>query len=131
MSTILLDTHVFIWLVEDNLNLPNSVKERIVATDNIFVSIASFWEIGIKLQRQKVFLNCDFDQIEAIFLATDLQLLSISIEDTIQQSSLPFYLTGHRDPFDRMIISQAMNRSWPVVSKDQAFDAYPVERIWV
>jgi len=130
MSAILLDTHAFIWLVEDNPKLPKLVKERIVATDNIFVSIASFWEIGIKLKKQQIFLNCDFEQIESIFLATDLQLLPISIQDTIQQYNLPFYLSDHKDPFDRIIISQAINRNIPVVTKDQAFDVYPIEKVW-
>jgi PIN domain nuclease of toxin-antitoxin system len=130
MSAILLDTHAFIWLVEDDPKLPLSVKERIEATDDIFVSIASFWEIGIKLKKQQIFLSCDFNQIETQFLATDLQLLPISIQDTIQQYNLPFYLAEHKDPFDRILISQAINRSLPLASKDKEFDAYPINKIW-
>jgi len=131
MNAILLDTHVFIWLVEDNPKLPQPVKERIEATDNIFVSIASFWEIGIKLKKQQIFLNCDFNEIEFRFLETDLQLLPILIQDTIQQYNLPFYLAQHKDPFDRIIISQAITRSLPLVSKDKEFDSYPIEKVWM
>lgn len=130
MSSILLDTHAFIWLAENNSNLPQSVKERIEATNDVFVSIASFWEIGIKVKKQQIFLSCDFNDIESRFLAADLQLLPISIQDTIQQHNLPFYLPEHKDPFDRIIISQAINPSLPLVSKDQAFDAYPIEKVW-
>jgi len=130
MSAILLDTHAFIWLVENNSRLPQSVKERIETTNDVFVSIASFWEIGIKVKKQQIFLNCDFNDIESRFLDTDLQLLPISIQDTVQQYNLPFYSPEHKDPFDRIIISQAIHRSLPLVSKDQDFDAYPIEKVW-
>ena len=131
MSAILLDTHIFIWLVEDNPKLPQSLKQRIEETDDIFVSIASFWEIGIKLKKQQIFLNHDFNEMESRFLETDLQLLPISIQDTIQQYNLPFYSVEHKDPFDRIIISQAITRSLPLASKDKEFDAYPIKKIWV
>ena len=130
MSGILLDTHVFIWLVENNPKPPSSVQEKIEAIDDIFVSIVSFWEIGIKVKKQQIFLDCDFNEIESRFLNTDLQLLPISIQDTVQQYNLPFYLPEHKDPFDRMIISQAITRSLPLVTKDEAFDSYPIQRVW-
>lgn len=130
MSAILLDTHAFIWLVEDNPKLPQPIKERIGLTDDIFVSIASFWEIGIKLKKAQIFLSSDFNEMESRFLETDLQLLPISIQDTIQQYNLPFYLADHKDPFDRIIISQAISRSLPLVSKDSEFEAYPIEKVW-
>jgi PIN domain nuclease of toxin-antitoxin system len=130
MNGLLLDTHVFIWVVENNPKFPKVVRERIEETENVFVSIASFWEIGIKLKKEKILLSCDFNEIEARFLETDFQLLPISIQDTIQQYNLPFYSPEHKDPFDRIIISQAINRSLPLVSKDQEFDAYPIEKVW-
>jgi PIN domain nuclease of toxin-antitoxin system len=129
MSSLLLDTHAFIWLVEDHPKLPEKIKTRIEKTENIFVSIASFWEISIKLKRQKIFINCDFNEFESRFRSTDLQLLPISIQDTIKQYQLPFF-GDHKDPFDRLIIAQALNRSFPLVSCDQKFNAYPVEKIW-
>ena len=54
MSSILLDTHAFIWLSEDDLKLPTSVRETIETTDDVFISIASFWEISIKLTIGKI-----------------------------------------------------------------------------
>ncbi|MGB3189485.1 MAG: type II toxin-antitoxin system VapC family toxin [Limnoraphis sp.] len=128
MSSILLDTHAFIWLSEDDQNLPTSLRDRIEATDNVFVSIASFWEISIKVTIGKIVLQNDFNDIEDRFEATRFKLLPISIKDTILLHQLPLH---HKDPFDRILIAQAMNRSFPIVSRDSAFDAYPISRVWV
>ena len=131
MSAILLDTHAFIWLVEDDPKLPSSTKNRIEASDRVFVSIISFWEIAIKLKKAKIFLLCDFNDIESRFKTTDLELLPITIEDTIQLYNLPFYVENHKDLFDRLLIAQAIRRSLHLLSRDTFFDAYPVKRVWV
>jgi len=127
MSSILLDTHAFIWLSEDDTTLPSATREMIEATDDVFISIASFWEIAIKLSIGKIDLQTDFDNIEIRFNSTKFKLLPISIKDTIQLRQLPLH---HKDPFDRMLIAQAMNRSIPLVSRDSEFDSYPVQRVW-
>jgi PIN domain nuclease of toxin-antitoxin system len=127
MSSILLDTHAFIWLSEDDQNLPNATRQTIEDTNNVFVSIASFWEISIKLTIGKISLQSDFNDIEERFNSTRFQLLSISIKDTIQLRQLPL---NHKDPFDRILIAQAMNRSIPLVSRDSEFDRYPIQRVW-
>jgi PIN domain nuclease of toxin-antitoxin system len=127
MSSILLDTHAFIWLSEDDLSLPKSVRERIEKTDNVFVSVASFWEISIKLTIGKIALNTDFNNIEARFDSTRFILLPISIKDTIQLRQLPLH---HKDPFDRILIAQSIGRSIALVSRDSEFDAYPIQRVW-
>jgi PIN domain nuclease of toxin-antitoxin system len=128
MSSILLDTHTFIWLSEDDSTLPVSTKAMIEDTDNVFVSIASFWEISIKLTIGKLYLQTDLDDIKTKFDATKFQLLPISIRDTIQLRKLPLH---HKDPFDRILISQAITRSIPLVSRDSDFSLYPVELLWV
>ncbi len=130
MSSLLLDTCVFIWLVEESSNLPLKVKNKIENTENIFVSIISFWEIAMKSKKEKILFTCEFNEIEARFQKTDLELLPISIEDTIRFYNLPFYLKDHKDPFDRLLISQALNRSIPLVTSDSQFDDYPIEKIW-
>ena len=127
MSSILLDTHAFIWLSEDDLKLPTSVRETIETTDDVFISIASFWEISIKLTIGKISLQIDFDDVEASFSSTRFKLLPISIKNTIQLRQLPLH---HKDPFDRILITQAIDRSIPLVSRDVAFDAYPIQRVW-
>lgn len=67
MDSILLDTHVFIWLAENDSNLPVSIRDAIENTDNVFVSIASFWEISIKIKIGKLSLLSDFNDIESSF----------------------------------------------------------------
>ena len=127
MSSILLDTHTFIWLSEDDPNLPVSIRDRIEDIDDVFVSIASFWEISIKLAIGKLSLQSNFDDIEARFTSTRFQLLPISIRDTVQLRQLPLH---HKDPFDRILIAQAVNNTLSLASADAAFDAYPIQRIW-
>ena len=130
MTSLLLDTCVFIWLVEESSNLPLKAKNKIENTENIFVSIVSFWEIAIKSKKEKILFTCEFNEIEARFQNTDLELLPISIEDTIRFYNLPFYLKDHKDPFDRLLISQALTRSLPLVTSDSKFNDYPIEKIW-
>lgn len=127
MSSTLLDTHTFIWLSEDDPNLPVATRDMIEGIDNVFVTIASFWEISIKLTIGKLSLQVDFNDIETRFAATRFQLLPISIGDTVKLRQLPLH---HKDPFDRILIAQAINHSLPIVSADTKFDAYPVQRIW-
>jgi len=102
MSSILLDTHTFIWLSEDAPNLPVSTRAMIEDIDDVFVSIASFWEISIKLTIGKLSLQTDFDDIEARFTSTRFQILPISIRDTVKLRQLPLH---HKDPFDRILIA--------------------------
>jgi len=127
MSSLLLDTHAFIWLSEDDQNLPITLRTVIENTDRVFMSIVSFWEISLKLNIGKISLKDDFNSIETRFQATKFILLPISITDTIQLSQLP---THHKDPFDRILISQAINRALPIASRDVAFDMYNVQRLW-
>ncbi len=130
MSSLLLDTCVFIWVVEESSNLPLKVKSKIENTENIFVSIVSFWEIAMKSRKQKILFSCELDEIEDRFQKTDFELLPISIEDTIRFYNLPLYRQDHKDPFDRILISQALNRSLPLVTSDSKFNDYPIEKIW-
>jgi PIN domain nuclease of toxin-antitoxin system len=128
MDSVLIDTHVFIWLAEADPTLPNSIKDILENTDNVFVSIASFWEISIKLKIGKLSLYCDFNTIEDSFATTRFKLLSITLKDTIQLYNLPLH---HKDPFDRILVSQAINNSLVVVSRDQTLDSYPIQRLWI
>ncbi|MBD2579312.1 type II toxin-antitoxin system VapC family toxin [Oscillatoria sp. FACHB-1406] len=128
MPSLLLDTHTFIWLSENDSNLPVSTRDRIEETEDVFVSIASFWEISIKLTIGKLSLQADFDEIEARFAETRFQLLPILMRDTVQLRRLPLH---HRDPFDRILVAQAINHSLALVSADAAFDAYPIQRVWI
>jgi PIN domain nuclease of toxin-antitoxin system len=129
VTSILLDTHTFIWLSENDANLPISVLKVIDNAEAVFVSIVSFWEIAIKLNLNKLTLQEDFDRIESRFGDTGLILLPICINDTVQLRKLALF-SNHKDPFDRMLIAQAIAGSMPIVSADKKFDAYPVQRVW-
>jgi PIN domain nuclease of toxin-antitoxin system len=129
MDSILLDTHTFIWLSEDDPDLPPSVLKIIDNAENVFVSTVSFWEIAIKLNVGKITLKDSFLDIENRFNATRLILLPVSIEDSVQLHKLPF-IKEHKDPFDKLLVSQAISRSMPIISVDPHLDVYPVQRVW-
>ncbi|NER94900.1 MAG: type II toxin-antitoxin system VapC family toxin [Symploca sp. SIO1B1] len=127
MSNFLLDTHTFIWLSENAHNLSNNLRDMIDMADRVYLSIASLWEIAIKLNLGKLSLQQSYESIGAELEASDILLLPISFADTLQIRYLPLH---HRDPFDRMLIAQAINHSLIVISRDVKFDAYPIQRLW-
>lgn len=126
---LFLDTQALLWFVLDDPRLSDAARERIVATEApVFISPASLWEIAIKVSLGKYALPAPFaafwdDQL----LINDFEILPISVSHTAVVANLPFH---HRDPFDRLIIAQSLVESIPVVSSDELFDRYGVERIW-
>jgi PIN domain nuclease of toxin-antitoxin system len=127
MSPLLLDTHAFIWLTEDDANLPDILKDRIEAANNVYVSIASLWEIAIKLNIGKLSLQRSYKTIGSERESSDISLLPISFADTAQVRNLPLH---HRDPFNRILVAQAINHALVLISRDPAFDAYSIQRVW-
>jgi PIN domain nuclease of toxin-antitoxin system len=125
----LLDTHTFLWFINDDEALSAYAKALIENTDNlIFLSIATLWEMAIKVSLGKLKVPMPF----AAFMDTqlrdnDMKVLSISIEQLDLVASLPFH---HRDPFDRLIIEQSLNERLPIIGRDTLFDAYGVKRYW-
>ncbi|MFB2981214.1 type II toxin-antitoxin system VapC family toxin [Microseira sp. BLCC-F43] len=101
MSAFLLDTHTFIWLTEDDANLIDNLRATIEAADLVYVSIASLWEISIKLKIGKLSLQRSYETIGSEIDSSDILLLPISFADTVQIRNLPLH---HRDPFDRMLL---------------------------
>ena len=127
MSSFLLDTHTFIWLAENNPRLPDRLRDMIDDADLVYLSIASLWEIAIKLKLGKLVLQRDYETIGPAIEASDILILPINFADTVQIRHLPLH---HGDPFDRILIAQGINYSLPIISTDLKFDAYPVQRIW-
>ena len=126
---VLLDTHTFLWWVEDNTGL-STTAHRVIAdeTNDIIVSAASAWEIATKHRLGKL--------PEAGAVATDVagcianegfEALAISVADAERAGRLPGH---HGDPFDRMLIAQALGHDLAIVSVDAAFDRYGVNRLW-
>lgn len=127
MSAFLLDTHAFIWFSENDSHLPVTTKEQSETADTVYVSIVSLWEIAIKLSIGKLALQQTYETIALRLESTGLTLLPITFSDTVQVRYLPLH---HRDPFDRILIAQALNRSLIVISRDANFDAYSLQRLW-
>ncbi|HFC12954.1 MAG TPA: type II toxin-antitoxin system VapC family toxin [Anaerolineae bacterium] len=125
---IILDTHTLIWFIMNDVKLSNNAKKLVVSSEAVFVSVATLWEIAIKMSIGKLSLDGDFDDLfPAQLLANELKVLPIHVDHLSQVSQLPLH---HRDPFDRLIIAQGMVENMPIISRDAAFDAYPVKRIW-
>jgi PIN domain nuclease of toxin-antitoxin system len=127
VTDLLLDTHAFIWYSEDDSKLPASIKTEIETADRVYISIASLWEIAIKLSIGKLSLRSNYESIEASLEPAGIILLPISFADTVRVMNLPLH---HRDPFDRILIAQAINNSLTLVSCDAAFTAYPIQLRW-
>jgi PIN domain nuclease of toxin-antitoxin system len=124
----LLDTHTLIWFLEGDNQLSRKAKnciEEIDATN--FISIGSIWEIAIKISIGKLQLKTPFSDISKQIFNNRFQILPIVFEDTLHVSELPFH---HRDPFDRIIISQCLTNDFTLISKDPAFLPYRITVLW-
>jgi PIN domain nuclease of toxin-antitoxin system len=116
----LLDTHIVLWYVTDDNKLKQNAIDLIENHENqIYISIASLWEISIKASIGKLKLLQPIED----FIGQNIQLLPIDIEHITAIQSLPFH---HRDPFDRMLIAQAMVENLVLVSEDTQFRNYDV-----
>jgi PIN domain nuclease of toxin-antitoxin system len=125
----LLDTHTFLWAVLDDPRLSDKVRALMLNADNeLLVSPASYWEIAIKISLGKYTLDDDFEAfMERQTVYSEFTLLPISLKHAAVVASLPFH---HRDPFDRLLVAQAISEGIPIVSIDRALDLYPLTRIW-
>ena len=124
----LFDTHVFLWLATDDLQLTPAA--RAIFIDNgqeCFLSAASVWEMAIKSSLGKLRLATSLEQLVRGGLERGLRLLDVTSGQAYLVERLPFH---HRDPFDRILVAQAMHEGMRLVSRDEQLDAYPVTRIW-
>lgn len=126
---VLIDTHSLIWYVDRDHLLTRVAHAAISDPNNILlVSIASVWEIAIKVANGKLPLSLPYREwIDKAIADLALALLPITLDHAERQVGLPFH---HRDPFDRLLASQALVENISLVSGDAIFDAYGVGRIW-
>ena len=125
---LLLDTHIFLWFIMGSTTLSAHARDLIedVAHEK-FLSVASLWEIAIKYSIGKLSLSAPFDELIPQQLSLNgFELLNIKVDHVAIVATLPFH---HRDPFDRLLIAQAMVEKMPILSVDALFDAYPVTRL--
>ena len=126
---ILFDTHVFLWALNDDPRLSQRVRNLFVDSDNIvLLSAASIWEIVAKAQAGKL----PFPQPAARYLRSQLQktsveVLPILLAHVLRVEGLPDH---HKDPFDRILLAQALEEKIPIASADKVLRRYPVEVIW-
>jgi PIN domain nuclease of toxin-antitoxin system len=125
----LLDTHALLWILSEDKRLSEDAKNEYLNRENtIFLSMASIWEMSIKISLNNLKLRNSVEKIvEEHVVGNDIKLLRIESSHIYPLQKLPFY---HRDPFDRLIICQAMYEKMPIISSDKNFDLYSVKRIW-
>ena len=125
----LLDTHTFLWFIDNDKSLSATAKAFIEAPDSaIFLSVASLWEIAIKVSLEKLDLPTPLTSfLNQQLKENSIEPLPIEVEHIGKIATLPFH---HRDPFDRLIIAQSLSENWPIIGRDGIFDAYAVNRYW-
>ncbi|QDU55155.1 type II toxin-antitoxin system VapC family toxin [Aeoliella mucimassa] len=126
---ILLDTHALLWYAADSPKLSGAARSLIESDENEkCLSIASCWEIAIKVSLGKLTLPTSIEKFFSVPLASSKwSLLSPGIDEMVIVSELPFH---HRDPFDRLLVAQAISESLPLVSNDSLLDQYSIDRKW-
>ena len=125
---ILLDTHIFLWALFEPTKLSSSLAEMYQDRQNtFFLSLVSIWEIQIKLQLGKLTFDIDLQKVITEQLnAGYIEILSIKLEHILNIQSLPFH---HKDPFNRLLISQAIIEDLFLASSDSMISAYSVRSI--
>ncbi len=125
---LLVDTHALIWFITDDAKLPNTLRQIMEDPQNdCFVSIATYWEIGIKHSIGRLDLKADLEAIFQIIEETGFETLPITVSQILQNTKLEFF---HQDPFDRIIISQSITEKMTVITKDNQFKQYGIPMIW-
>ena len=126
---LLVDTHALLWFFSGHSNLSDTVRDLMEDTKHQkLISLATVWEMAIKQSKKKLDLGkSSADYIGEKIQYKDFELLPIDLKHLTLISTLPFH---HSDPFDRLLICQCIIENIPILSKDIAFDAYPIERIW-
>jgi PIN domain nuclease of toxin-antitoxin system len=125
---VLLDTHAFLWFVNDDPQLSLAAKTLMESEVDLLLSVASLWEISIKVGIGKLDLPKPFDVfIPEQLELNEIELLQIELKHLTPLTSLPLH---HRDPFDRLLISQSLVEELTILSADKIFDRYAVKRSW-
>jgi PIN domain nuclease of toxin-antitoxin system len=130
--SLLLDTHAFLWFAHGDAQLSTRAKQAIIDEQgSVALSVGSVWEIAIKVSIGKLHLGGPVERAVAHALqATGVALQPITLRQLEGVAGLPFPDRVNRDPFDRLLVCQAIDLGWAIVSRDEAFDSYGVTRVW-
>ncbi|MBE9214875.1 type II toxin-antitoxin system VapC family toxin [Plectonema cf. radiosum LEGE 06105] len=125
---ILLDTHTFLWFINDSQELSRNAVEVLESDVDLLLSIASLWEIAIKVNLKKLTLPDTYETfIPQQIILNSIEILPVKLKHLAVVANLAL---NHRDPFDRLLIAQAIAEEIKIVSADTKFDLYDVERQW-
>jgi len=125
---LMLDTHTLIWFLNGDPKLSQKARHAIENPDNLkIVSIASIWEIAIKISLNKFRFSKGFKSFLELIENNGFAVLPITFEHALTVSNLEFI---HRDPFDRLLISQCITDNLKIVSKDKNIAKYNIETLW-
>ena len=126
---VLIDTHVFIWWTSDIKKLSSRVNDLLLDSNTeVVLSMVSIWEMQIKASLGKLQFKTNLQElVDDEINSNRIELLSLSLSHIYALSSLAQY---HRDPFDRILIAQSMDMDLQIISIDEKFDAYSVNRFW-
>jgi len=128
VNGILLDTHAFLWWVADDSRLSAKARATVTNADDVFLSVASCWEMAIKVSLGKLTLPQPVDRFVSEHLGLNqFALLPVDLEHASRVAAMPFH---HRDPFDRLLAAQALHEGLTLVSADPVFRKYKVKRAW-
>lgn len=121
----LLDTHTLIWYAEGDTKLPERIREIILDRNNsIFISYASIWEMSIKISIGKLKVKFSLQEWGALLQAEGVLSIPLGLKHFEQLLALPFH---HNDPFDRLLIAQAISENLTIITHDSRFSSYPVQ----
>lgn len=125
----LVDTHVLLWLLNKQRSLPRAVASALLDESNeCFLSIASLWEMTIKASKKQLTLpGGSIAEVARALQSSKLNLLGVDVLDLPHLEALSFL---HRDPFDRVLIAQAIRHNLILVTIDTALEAYGVPILW-
>ena len=124
----ILDTHAFLWALAGDARMSRHARDIFAGSTDLSLSIASIWEILIKVESGKLKLPRPAGPYVLSRLAENgIKSLPISIDHLLALERLPMH---HRDPFDRMLIAQSMEEDWPIITADPKFKQYPIRVIW-
>ncbi len=126
----LLDTHTILWYLFGDSRLSESAKD-IIESNICFYSYASFWEISIKQSKKKLEITHSVYEIDEMCRQAEFRKLPVSLDDLNRVRNLPFLEdVKHNDPFDRILISQAIENDLTIVTTDGNIPLYDVKTIW-